>query len=64
MKMNEVRELDNKSLEEKLENTVEKLQQLKLTHSISPLENPSQIKALRRDIARMKTELRMRELNK
>ena len=64
MKMNEVRELDNKSLEEKLENTVEKLQQMKLTHTISPLENPSQLKALRRDIARMKTELRMRELNK
>ena len=62
--MNEVRELDNKSLEEKLENTVEKLQQMKLTHTISPLENPSQLKALRRDIARMKTELRMRELNK
>jgi large subunit ribosomal protein L29 len=64
MKSKEVRELDTKSLEEKLENSVEKLHQLKLTHSISPLENPSQIKALRRDIARMKTELRMRELNK
>ena len=64
MKNNEIRELDNKSLEEKLENCVEKLHQLKLTHSISPLENPSQIKTLRRNIARMKTELRMRELNK
>ena len=64
MKSNEVRELDTKSLEEKLENTVEHLHQLKLTHSISPLENPSQLKALRRDIARMKTLLRMRELNK
>jgi large subunit ribosomal protein L29 len=28
------------------------------------LENPSQIKAVRRDIARMKTELSLRELNK
>jgi large subunit ribosomal protein L29 len=28
------------------------------------MENPSQIKAVRRDIARMKTELRLRELNK
>ena len=64
MKNNEIRELDNKSLEEKLENCVENLHQLKLTHSISPLEYPSQIKTLRRDIARMKTELRMRELNK
>ncbi len=37
---------------------------MKLNHQITPLENPSQIKAARRDIARMKTELRQRELNK
>ncbi|MDO4171218.1 MAG: 50S ribosomal protein L29, partial [Prevotellaceae bacterium] len=35
-----------------------------LNHNIAPLENPSQIKAARRDIARMMTELRLRELNK
>ena len=64
MKINEVRELETKDLAEKLENAEEKLQQLKLNHSIAPLENPSQIKAVRRDIARMKTELRLRELNK
>ena len=64
MKIKEVRELETKDLLEKLENTVEKLHQLKLTHSIHPLENPSQIKATRRDIARLKTELRQRELNK
>ena len=33
-------------------------------HAITPLENPSQIKLVRRDIARMKTELHQRELNK
>jgi large subunit ribosomal protein L29 len=43
---------------------VAKLQQMKLNHAITPLENPSQIKLVRRDIARMKTELRQRELNK
>ena len=31
---------------------------------VTPLENPSEIKVARRDIARMKTELRQRELNK
>jgi large subunit ribosomal protein L29 len=36
---------------------------MKLDHAISPLENPSQIKALRKDIARIKTEMRLRELN-
>ena len=64
MKIRELKELDVKDLTEKMETEVEKLHQMKLNHSISPLENPSQIKAVRRDIARMKTELRQRELNK
>ena len=64
MKMNELKDLELKDLLEKVENAEEKLQQMKLNHSIAPLENPSQIKAARRDIARMKTELRQRELNK
>ncbi|MBD8998004.1 MAG: 50S ribosomal protein L29 [Prevotella sp.] len=64
MKIKEINELDAKALAEKLEAEVAKLDQLKLTHTISPLENPSQIKAVRRDIARLKTVLRQRELNK
>ena len=64
MKISEVRELDATALAEALENSEAKLKQLKLNHSIAPLENPSQIKAVRRDIARIKTELRQRELNK
>jgi large subunit ribosomal protein L29 len=64
MKMTELKDLDVKELTEKLENAQAQLNQMKLNHSISPLENPSQIKAVRRDIARMKTELRHRELNK
>ena len=64
MKMNELKELDVNALAEKLENAKAQLNQLKLNHSIAPLENPSQIKAARRDIARIETELRQRELNK
>ena len=64
MKIKEVKELETKDLVEKLENAKAELNNLKLTHAISPLENPSQIKATRRDIARMNTELRQRELNK
>ena len=64
MKVEEIKKLDAKELAEKLENTKNSLNQLKLNHKISPLENPSQIKVARRDIARMKTELRQRELNK
>ena len=62
--MNELKGLETKELVEKLENAQAALDTMKLNHNISPLENPSQIKAARRDIARMKTELRSRELNK
>ena len=64
MKISEIKGLDTKELTERMENEVQKLQNMKLNHAITPLENPSQIKAVRRDIARMKTELRQRELNK
>ena len=64
MKMTEVKTLADQELREKLENAEAALQQMKLNHSVAPLENPSQIKAARRDVARMKTELRQRELNK
>ena len=64
MKIKEVNELETKELVEKLENAQSALATMKLNHNISPLENPSQIKAARRDIARMKTVLRSRELNK
>ena len=64
MKINEIRELTTQDLVERLEATVEQLQKMTLNHAITPLENPSQIKLVRRSIARMKTELRQRELNK
>jgi large subunit ribosomal protein L29 len=63
MKIKELRELDTKALNEKLQNAQDELRQQKLNHSVSPLENPSTIKGVRRDIARIKTELRQRELN-
>ncbi|WP_314666353.1 50S ribosomal protein L29 [Prevotella aurantiaca] len=64
MKIKEVKQLDTKELVEKIENAETALDKMKLNHQITPLENPSQIKTARRDIARMKTELRHRELNK
>ena len=64
MKMNEIKGLETKELAEKLETEVANYNQMKLNHTVTPMENPSQIKSARRDIARMKTELRQRELNK
>ena len=56
--------MDAKTLAETKENLQEKLAQMKLNHTVTPLENPSLIKAVRRDIARLNTEIRQRELNK
>ena len=64
MKTKVIKELETKELAEKLETEVAKYNMMKINHAVTPVENPSQIKAARRDIARMKTELRQRELNK
>lgn len=64
MKMNELKQLADKDLREKLDLAEAALVNKKLNHQVNPLENPMQIKAVRRDIARMKTELRQRELVK
>ncbi len=64
MKIAEIREIATNELAERIQTEEAKYNQMVLNHSISPLENPAQIKNLRRTIARMKTELRQRELNK
>ena len=38
-----------------------RLKKLQFAHSISPLENPVSIRGLRRDIARLKTELKKKQ---
>ncbi|NDV82321.1 50S ribosomal protein L29 [Bacteroides sp. 51] len=63
MKSAEIKEMTTNDLVERVEAEVVNYNQLILNHSISPLDNPAKIKQLRRDIARMKTELRERELN-
>ena len=66
MKTAEIKEMPTSDLVERVEAEVAEVanyNQVILNHSISPLDNPAQIKQLRRTIARMKTELRQRELN-
>ena len=64
MKIAEIRELSTAELQERVEADVTRYAQMKMNHAISPLENPEVLKKMRRDIARMKGELRSRELNK
>ena len=63
MKIKEIRELSSKELLERIEAETSSLSKNRINHSISPLDNPSVIKDQRRTIARLKTELRQRELN-
>jgi len=39
-----------------------RLKKLEFAHAISPLENPMSIRGLRKDVARLKTELKKKEL--
>ena len=64
MKIAEIKEMTTSDLVERIEAEVTNYHQMLLNHSISPLDNPAEIKKLRRTIARMKTVLRERELNK
>lgn len=64
MKIAEIKELANPELVEKIQAEEANYVQMLLNHSISPLENTAQIKKARRTIARLKTVLRQRELNK
>ena len=62
MKQKEVKELSIDELSEKLLSFQKELSELKMTHAISPIENPMQIKNLRRTIARIYTELTARSI--
>jgi large subunit ribosomal protein L29 len=62
MKQNVIIELANDDLLERLEEEEKQLTRLKLNHAVSPLENPNKIVDYRRTIARLKTEIRNRQL--
>ena len=57
MKQTEIISLSKEDLQDKLTEYQKQLAELKMTHVISPLENPLQIKTARRVIARLKTAL-------
>mgnify|MGYP001284083840 FL=1 len=57
MKQAEINKLSKEDLQDKLAELQKQTEELKMTHSISPLENPLQIRSSRRVIARIKTAL-------
>jgi large subunit ribosomal protein L29 len=63
LKIKELRELSNKELEGKIRESKKELFNLRMKQSTGTLEKPSKIRELRKDVARMKTIIRERELN-
>ena len=61
MKNSEVIEMTTEDLKEKVAAEKAALNKMTMNHTITPLENTMQIRAKRKDIARMMTELRKRK---
>ena len=63
MKAKEIREMTNRELETKLDELKEELFNLRFQVATGQIENPMRLKHVRKDIARVKTILRERELS-
>ena len=62
MKQSEIKILTDDELVDKLKSLIKSQEDVKLTHVVSPIENPLVIRKNRRTIARMKTELAKRKI--
>ena len=63
MKTAEIRELTTKEIEERIDAERGMLIKLRMNHAVSPLDNPLKITASRKNVARLNTELRKRQLS-
>jgi len=61
MNQTEILKLSTADLQAKLVEAKKSYSELKMTHAVSPLENPLQIRSLRRTVARISTELTKRD---
>jgi len=59
-----LKDLNEADLAARIKEDEIRLKKLEFAHAISPLENPMSIRSLRKDVARLKTEVRKRELAK
>ena len=62
MKKEEIKELSIKELRDRIQVAEKAYRELKVTHAISPIDNPAKITFDRREIARLKTVLRQKEM--
>ncbi len=62
MKQSEIISLSTAELQEQLSQLRKTYNDLKMAHAISPIQNPLQIRGVRRSVARLATEISKREL--
>jgi len=58
-----IQSLNEQDLVARIKEDELRLKKLEFAHAISPLENPMSIRGLRREIARLKTELKKKQLS-
>jgi|JI71714BRNA_FD_contig_51_2597042_length_899_multi_1_in_0_out_0_2 large subunit ribosomal protein L29 len=61
MKASELKDLSIEEIQSKIQQEVKSLEELKFNHVVTPLDNPLVIKAARKNVARLKTELNKRK---
>jgi large subunit ribosomal protein L29 len=58
---NSLKEMNESDLKSRIEEDELRIKKLKFAHAVSPLENPMSIRGVRKDLARLKTELRSKQ---
>ena len=61
MKASEIKDMTVNELQEKLSDLKQELFNLRFQHAVNQLDNPMRMKAVKRDIARVKTYIRKQE---
>ncbi|MBA2249021.1 MAG: 50S ribosomal protein L29 [Chitinophagaceae bacterium] len=59
-----VQEMKEEDLKARIQEDELRLKKLSFAHAVSPLENPMTIRGVRKDLARLKTQLRKQQLEK
>ena len=62
MKSSEIKELSTAEIIERIDTEQNLLSRMKMNHAVSPLDNPNKISETRKIVARLKTELKARQL--
>lgn len=60
--VNSLKEMSLTDLKSRIEEDELRIKKLKFAHSVSPIENPMNIRGVRKDLARIKTELKKKQL--